>query len=330
MSKLYPILMLSVIASVNTAFAQAKIAPKKVIKIGVLQSFSHPDLDADARGFEKAMAETGWKEGTHFAYLRLNAKGTKAEAGKIAQRFVDENVDLIHSVASLASRAAVTKTARLPIVFSSVTNPVDEGIVPKKSLPGRGSGTNVTGVTDRWPVQLEFEMYASFFPKAKRWGTLFNRGDPRSLLHIQEMRRTARRLGLELFEETVSGEADIPPAVRSLAGKVQVVNITFDSMALSAFDEIVKVCNEKKIPLFVGNLDRVASGAIAAYGSNYYEVGYSAGKKAVGILKGEQPGEIPWGPVGKLSLVVNEKAARQQGVIIPSEFLKRADRVIMQ
>ncbi len=330
MSKLCPILMLSVIASVNTAFAQGKIVPKKVIKIGVLQSFSHPDLDVDSRGFEKAMAEIGWKEGLHFAYLRQNAKGTEAEAGKIAQRFVDENVDLIHSVASLASQAAVTKTARLPIVFSSVTNPADEGIVPKKSLPGRRSGTNVTGVTDRWPVQLELEMYTGFFPKAKRWGTLFNKGDPRSLLHIQEMRQTARRLGLELLEQTVFREADVPSAIRSLAGKVQVINITFDSTALSVFDEIVKVCNEKKIPLFVGDLDRVASGAVAAYGSTHYEVGYSAGKKAAGILKGAPPGEIPWGPVDKLSLVVNEKAARQQGVIIPSEFLKRADRVIVQ
>jgi putative ABC transport system substrate-binding protein len=330
LSKLYPILILSVIASVNTAFAQAKTAPKKVIKIGVLQSSSRPDLDADSKGFEKAMTETGWKEGTHLSYLRQNAKGTEAEAEKIAQRFVDEKVDLIHSVASLASRAAVTKTGRLPIVFSSVTNPADEGIVPKKSLPGRRSGTNVTGVTDRWPVQLELEMYAAFFPKAKRWGTLFNKGDPRSLLYIQEMRQAAKRLGLELLEEIVFREADILPAVRSLAGKVQVINITFDSTALSAFDEIVKVCNEKKIPLFVGDLDRVASGAIAAYGSTYYEVGYSAGKKAAGILKGEQPGKIPWGPVDKLSLVINEKAARQQGVIIPLEFLKRADRVIRE
>ena len=330
MSKLYSILILSVIASVNTAFAQTKPAPKKAIKIGVLQSFPHPDLDADSKGFEKAMAESGWKEGAHVVYLRQNAKGSGAEAEKIAQRFVDDNVDLIHSISSLASRAAVKKTDRLPIVFSSVTNPMDERIVPNKSLPGRRSGTNVPGVTDRWPVRQELEMYAAFFPKAKRWGTLFNRTDSRSLLHIREMRETARRLGLELLEETVSGEAEILPTVRSLSGKVQVINITFDSMVLSSFDEIVKVCNEKKIPLFVGDLDRVAGGAVAAYGSNHCEVGYSAGKKASGILKGEPPGEIPWGPVDKLSLVVNEKAARQQGVIIPPEFLKKADRVIRE
>jgi putative ABC transport system substrate-binding protein len=329
LKKLCPLLALILVASVSASLAQEK-KTKEVMKLGVIQSFSHPNFDADAKGFEKALAEAGLKEGTHFISLRQNAKGNRSDAEKMAQKLLDDKVDLIHSIASLASRTAVKKTGHLPIVFSSVTNPVDEGIVPKNSPPGTKTRTNVTGVTDRWPVQLQFEMYAAFFPKAKRWGTLFNRRDPRSLLHILEMRETAKRLGLELIEATISGKDNTMQAAQVLAKKIQAMNITLDPTALSAFDRIVKVCNEKKIPLFVGDLDKVAEGAIAAYGSNYFEVGYSAGKKAVRIFKGEKPGEIPWGPVDKLGLVVNEKAARAQGVIIPPEFLKRADRVIQK
>ena len=329
LKKLWPLLTFILIASPKICFAQEK-TPKKPNKIGVLQSFSHPNLDSDAKGFEKALTEAGFKEGTHLVYLRQNAKGNRAEAEKIAQTSLNNKVDLIHSIASLASQAAVNRIHHLPIVFSSVTNPVDEGLIPKTRAPGTASGTNVTGITDRWPVQLQFEMYLNFFPRAKRWGTLFNRRDPKSLLHIREMRETAKRLGLELIEAMISSKADTMAAAQILAGKIQAMNITFDLTALSAFDVIVKVCKEKKIPLFVGDVDKVPMGAIAAYGSNYFEVGYLAGKKAVRILKGERPGEIPWGPVEKLSLVMNEKAAKAQGVVIPSELLKKADRVIKE
>ncbi|OGP88619.1 MAG: hypothetical protein A2157_04650 [Deltaproteobacteria bacterium RBG_16_47_11] len=324
MNKLYPISILILLAPFNPSLAQEK----KLIKIGVTQSLSHPNFDADAKGFEKALTEAGFKEGINLTYQRQNAKGKEAEAYKIAQKFLDAQVDLIHSIASLASHAAVKRIRHLPIIFSSVTDPVGEGLVLKNNPQRKRSGTNVTGVSDRWPVQLQFEMYALFFPKAKKWGTILNARDPKSLLHIREMRETAKRLGLELIEAMISSKVDTMQAAQTLAGKVQVMNITFDSTALSAFDMIVKVCNEKKIPLFVGDLDKVSSGALAAYGLNYFDVGYFAGKKAVRILKGQRPGEIPWGPIDKLSLVVNERAAKAQGVVIPPEFMKKADRVI--
>jgi putative tryptophan/tyrosine transport system substrate-binding protein len=325
--KLYPLLIFILIASPNTFFAHEKNA-KKMITIGVVQSFSHPDIEADIKGFEKALTEAGFKEGVHLTYLRRNANGNRTDAEKIAQKLLEDKVDLIHSIGSIASRAAVKNTRRLPIVFSSVTNPVDEGLVPKSSPPGTTSGTNVTGVTDRWPVPLQLEMYTQFFLKAKKWGTLYNRRDPVSLLHIREMRETAKRLGLELIETMISDKADTMEAAQALSGNIQALNITFDFTALSAFDGIVKVCSEKKIPLFVGDVDKVTAGAMAAYGFNHDEVGYLAGKKAVRILQGEKPGNLPWEPVEKLSLVINEKAAKAQGVVIPPEFLRKADRVI--
>ena len=329
LKKLCPILLILLIATPDLSFAQEKKARKMII-VGVIQSLSHPNFNTDAKGFEKALTDAGFKEGIHLTYQRQNAEGNGANAQAIVQKFLDTKVDLIHSIASLASQAAVKTINHTPIVFSSVTDPVDEGLVPKTSSPGTKSGTNVTGVTDRWPVQQQFEMYSKFFPKAKKWGTLYNAGDPKSLIHIKEMRDTAKRLGVELIEAMISSKAETKQAAQSLAGKIQALNITFDDTALSSFEAIVKVCNEKKIPLFAGGLDLVPNGAIAAYGSTYFGIGYSAGKKAARILLGEKPGNIPWGPGGKLSLVVNEKAARAQGAIIPPGLLKRADKIIQE
>jgi len=90
----------------------------------------------------------------------------------------------------------------------------------------------------------------------------------------------------------------------------------------------VKVCNEKKVPLFGGDVKCVTRGAMAAYGWDYFQIGYSAGRKAARILKGEKPGEIPWDLGGKLVLMINEKAAKAQGAVVAPELLKEAGKII--
>jgi putative ABC transport system substrate-binding protein len=329
MSKnLRSISILLLVVSPTISFAQGKI-PKKIIpKIGVTQTAVYPDFDADAKGFEKALAEAGFREGTHVAYDRQNAQGDVNRTETIAEKFMNSDVDLIHSIGTPSSRAVMKIIKDVPIVFSSVTDPVYAGLIPKTSPLGTRTGTNVTGVSDRWPVTLQLEMYTKFIPKAKKWGTIYNAGDPRSLIYIKEMRQAAKKLKVELIEVNISQSDETLPAAQFLVGKVQIIYITYDHIALSSFEPIVKVCNQKKIPLFGGDLKSVTMGAMAAYGWDYFQIGHSAGKKAVRILKGEKPGNIPWDSGEKLVLLINEKAARAQGAIIPPELLKKADRVI--
>jgi putative ABC transport system substrate-binding protein len=328
--KLCPILILILIVSVSISLAQEKKS-KKMFRIGVTQIVSHPALDADAKGFEKALADAGFKEGVNVTYDRQNAQGDMANAQTIAQKFLDAKVDMVHSIATPTSQAVVKTIKKIPVVFSSVTDPVDAGLVPKTSPSGTKSGTNVTGVSDRWPVSLQFEMYTKFVPKLKKWGTIYNAGDANSMVHIKEMREAAKKLGVELIEASISTSAETMQAAQSLAGKgVQAINITSDNTAVSAFEAIVKVCNEKKVALFAGDTDSVPRGAIAAYGLDYFLIGESAGKKAAQVLKGKKPGDIPWGPAEKFSLVVSEKAAKAQGITLSPDLLKKAEKVIKE
>ena len=215
--KLCPILILILVGAVSISFAQEK--KSKIFKIGVTQIVSHPALDGDAKGFEKALADAGFKEGVNVTYDRQNAQGDMANAQTIAQKFLDAKVNMVHSIATPTSQAVVKTIKNIPVVFSSVTDPVDAGLVPKTSVPGTKSGTNVTGVSDRWPVHLQFEMYAKFVPKAKKWGTIYNAGDANSMVHIKEMRESAKKLGVELIETAISTSAETLQADQSLAGK---------------------------------------------------------------------------------------------------------------
>jgi putative ABC transport system substrate-binding protein len=252
-----------------------------------------------------------------------------ADAQAIAQKFVDEKVDLIHCIAILTSQAVVKRIKNIPIVFSSVSDPVNAGLVPKTSLPETKTGTNVTGVSDRWPVHLQFEMSTKFIPRAKKWGTIYNARDANSRAHIKKIRESAKKLGVELIEAKISIRGETMQAVQSLSGKVQAIHLTHDHTVTSAFGVIVKVCNEKKIPLFTGDVYSVPRGAIAAYGLDYFFIGHSAGKRAARILAGEKPGDIPWGTAEKLSLVVSElrnkdmKMQREVSLIITDAYRLR-------
>jgi len=144
------------------------------------------------------------------------------------------------------------------------------------------------------------------------------------------MREAAKKLNVELIEATISNGDEALPATQFLAGKAQTIFITYDHIALSSFDTIVKVCKERKIPLFGGDLKCVTKGAMAAYGWDYFQIGHSAGRKAVRILKGEKQGDIPWELGEKLVLLINEKAARTQGVIVPPELLKKANKIVQE
>jgi putative ABC transport system substrate-binding protein len=325
--KLGPPLILLFLFPICFSLAQEKKV-NKIFRIGVVQFFSTPSFEQDQKGFEKAFADAGFKEKVHVLYDRQNAEGNLAKTRAIAKKFLVEKFDLIHTISTPASQEVVKFIRDIPVVFSHVTDPVGAGLVSLKSRLETEWPTNVTGVSHYVPVRQQFEICTQFIPKAKKWGTIYNTSDSDSLAQIREMREASEKLKKELIEATISSSEETIQATQFLAGKVHALYIPYDDTVLSALDHIVKLCNEKKIPLFTSEVESVQRGVIAAYGVNFFLIGYSAGKRATRILKGKKPGNIPWGRVSKFSLVVNERAARAQGVIIPPDLLEKSIKII--
>jgi len=295
--------------------------------IGIAKIVSHAALDAAEQGFEAGLASAGFKEGRNVVYDRYNAEGDLASAATIAKKLAAGNYDLIHSIATPMTQAVIKAVTDVPVVFSAVTDPVAAGIVPQNSSPGSKTGRNITGVSDKSPVNLQMRTYAKFVPKAKIWGTIYNQAEDNSISHVGEMRLAARGLGLQLIEVHASNAEEVVAAARSLVGKVQAIAITADNTSVANFELIANICNEAKIALFAGDVDSVPKGAVAAYGMDYYLIGYSAGKKAALILKGISPGDIPWGLMEKFSLVINRRAAALQGVTLDPDMVRKADKI---
>lgn len=293
----------------------------KKFKIGVTVIVAHPALEADQKGFEAALKEAGIEA----TYDYQNAQGEMPNAQQIAAKFKsDSSMDMVHAIATPTAQAACKAIKDKPIVYSSVTDPVSAGLV-KTMGP---AGGNVTGVSDAWPYEAQVKLVKEMFPKVKTWGTLYNAGDANSVASVGWLRDYMKAAGLGLKELTMSSSAEVYTTAQQLANQCEGFFIISDNMAVSAFESIIKVCQNKKIPLFGGGTESVPRGSIAALGFDYFAVGHAAGVRAAKILKGEaKAGEIASGPATDLFLHINTKAAETMGQKLDPGLVKKADKV---
>jgi len=300
-------------------------------RIGESVIIEHPDLFSDQYGFRQAMAAAGFVEGVNVEYIFLCAEGDMSLAKSIADRFVAEEVDLIHALTTPNAQACVgaAEGTGIPIVFSSVTAPAMAEIVSTWDAPRPDA--NVTGVSDMAAMLPQMEMIREICPEATVLGVIYNAGEPNSVVQIDQLKDIMADVGIEeLVEVTCSTTAEVATAANSLVGRCDAIYIPTDNTAVSGLEAIIAVAEEYKIPFFGSTGDMVSRGCIAGQGADYTWIGAEAGRFAVRILEGESPGDIPvvmCAPEACL-LVVNPGAAERMGITIPQAVIDKADIVV--
>ena len=291
----------------------------KTYTIGMTQIVEHPSLDAASEGFKKAIEDAG----VDVEFDEQNAQNDQTNSNTIAQNFVSQGVDLIFANSTPSAQASLNATKDIPIIFTSVTDPVDAKLIASFEEPGG----NVTGTADGNPEAIPSTIaFMAEEMDAKTVGTVYNTGEANSVAQIATMKKEAEKVGLKLVEAAVTASSEVKQATESLVGKVDVLYIITDNTVVSALESVVMVANEKDIPLFVGEFDSVERGGFAAYGFDYYDIGYEAGQMAVQVLKdGKKPADIPAQYPQNLKLVINEDAAKEMGIEIKDEWKETAE-----
>lgn len=308
------------------AFALPRFNKKSsVITIGIMQIVEHPALDASRDGFIKRLAELGFEEGKNIKYTTQNAQGDMAIAQSIAGNFVSDNVDMILAIATPTAQAAAKATQSIPIVITAVTDPVAAGLVDSILTPG----TNVTGTSDLTPVAKQLELLALMVPDTERVGVIYNAGETNSLVQVDLAREAARELGFELVEVTVSSSSGVYEAAQSLVGRVDAIYVPTDNTVVSAMESVIKVGEDYRIPVIVGEVDGVRRGALATVGIDYHVLGMQTADIAARILKGERaPKDIPIEYLEDIQIALNLTAAEKMGVVVPRDLIDEAYEVI--
>lgn len=295
------------------------------VLIAVNQYVEHPNLEAVFDGFKASVDEWAKSHGVQVEYDRQNANGDPSTAFQIARQQLAKNPRVILALATPSAQAAVRSTSSVPIVFGAITDPVGAGLVKSLDAPGG----NVTGTSDIGPYDRQFELIRKLLPGAKRVGVIRNPGEANSVASMKIIDAAIAKSNFQKVEVSVANTSEVLAAARSLAGRCDLFYMPADNTVLSALPAVASVANTRKIPLFVGDEGSVKLGAAATIGIDYNQLGRATGDMAVKILDGGSPSSIPVARGQADRLIVNPRAAAQQGLHFPEELLRNA-KVIEQ
>lgn len=286
----------------------------KTYTIGVTQIVEHDSLNAAFDGFKKAFEDAG----IDVTYDIKNAQDKMDLNSTIANELANSDVDLIFANSTPSAQAVAVATDDIPIVFTSVTNAEEAELVESHANPGG----NVTGTLDNHPEAISSSL--TFMKEqlgVETIGMIYSAGEQNSIVQVETVKSLIGDLEMKLEETSVSSSAEVKQAAESLLDRVEAIYIITDNRVVSALDSVVDVANTNGLPLIVGELDSVANGGLAAYGFEYFDIGYEAGEMAIKILEeGVKPADLPVQEPQNLKFVVNKETAETIGVEIKDEW----------
>ena len=127
----------------------------------------------------------------------------------------------------------------------------------------------------------------------------------------------------------VRGPKDIETAFRAASKERADAVLVLGSPVLSPQrKQVIELAAKSRLPAIYARRESVEDGGLMSYGVSIPDQFHRAATYVDRILKGAKPAELPVEQPKKFDLIINLKAAKQIGLIIPPNVLARADRVI--
>lgn len=291
--------------------------------IGIGQFAEHGSLDNCREGFLAGLAEAGFVEGENLEVLLENANADGTIAGQIAANFVANRVDLIAAIATPMAQSAyvAAKDTDIPVIFTAVTDPILAELAKEDKTPMG----NITGTSDKLPVEKQLEMIRAILPEAKTIGIMYSTSEINSISAIEEYKAAAPNYGFEIVESGITAAADIPLAADSLLEKVDCINNLTDNTVVSSLPVILDKASKKNIPVFGSEVEQVKIGCLASMGLDYFDLGKQTGVMAAQVLKGEKKAsEISFEIIEEFSFYGNNAVAKNLGITLPEDLVSSA------
>ena len=284
--------------------------------------------DLDAVIIKQRLAELGYAEGKNLIFDFRSAEGQPERLPQLAVELVKTNPDvIIAGFGTATAKAAQAATATIPVVFTTVGDPIGTGIVKSLSRPG----ANLTGIhgqaTDISGKRLQ--ILQDIAPGIRSIAVLLNRDAPFTTVALPALRIVAEARGqrLELCDVNTATQAKsaLESAVKAGATGLMVLETP---VLLGLRWEIVDLAAKHRLSAIYTSRDFTSAGGLASYGPDRRQLFRRAAELVDKILKGEKPAEIPVEQPTKFELVINLKTAKALELKIPDQILALADEVI--
>jgi putative tryptophan/tyrosine transport system substrate-binding protein len=295
--------------------------------VGYLSANSSNGDAGPVVAFVKGLSETGYEDGKTVKIEYRWADGQYDRLPSMAADLVRDGAAVISAMGTPAVRAAKTATATIPVIFTTIADPVQIGFVTSLNRPGG----NLTGVTllavEVGPKLLE--MLRAVVPSATTMALLVNPTNPNAETQSRNTTEAARSLGLELHVLHASAERDFDAAFAKLHElKASALIIAQDVYFNAESVRLAVMTIRHAIPAIYPLREFAVAGGLFSYGASRNDAWRQAGSYVGRVLKGEKPAELPVVQPTKFELTINLKTARALGLTVPTSLLASADEVI--
>jgi ABC-type uncharacterized transport system substrate-binding protein len=299
-----------------------------VRRIGVLMTTAD-DREGQRRlsAFREGLEKRGWSEGRNIR-VEVNWSVSEVErARSVVNELVGHAPDLILTSGTPATSALHQATTAIPVVFTVVSEPIEQGFVQSLAHPGG----NITGFANLEPSLggKWIELLKEIAPNVTRIATMFNpQTAPAAIVNSRSADEAAEKLAIELIRSPVHDPAEIESAITKLRRQTDGFILLPDTFLNIHRKLIVELMSRCQIPAVYPFSYLVTEGGLASYGIDLADSFRQAAFYVDRIFHGEKPADLPVQQPTKFDLAINLKTARALGLTVPPTLLARADEVI--
>ena len=315
---------------------RAQVGPRagKLAQVGIYLTSPPETLQQHyVQLFMKEMTALGWTEGISLNYQHVYAPrhlrwpDHKAEMIALARSLADRKPDVIWLASSMSATAMLNVTRTIPVVGGAVSEVVERGFAKTMARPGG----NFTGISNfAWELGAKrFQLVHEMVPKLARVGVLMHPKNPNCLRELKVIEEAAGRVRVSVVRAMMEREDQLDAAFEDLVKqRAEAVLIAHLPLFQNYRKPILKRAAELRLPVVGHRTFFAEDGALLAYSSVLDEQMRRSAHLVDKILKGTPPGEIPIEQPTKFELVINRRAAKALGLVIPESLLVQADRII--
>ncbi len=271
--------------------------------------------------------EAGLKQGlkalgAEIEIVEFNADQDKAKLTAYLESIDQSSYAFIYTFGTTVSLEAAKVIKQTPLLFGIVTNPVESGLIAS----WESSGNNITGVSHAIPYTDQVDFIVKLGPY-KQIGIIYDQRAENATMANDELKTLLGAKGIKLVGAPVSSEGELEGAVAALAAKkVDLVYLPSDSLVIANADKVLTAINNNNLPSYGAVEALVQKGAMAGIVGSYEMVGRLLADRAVKLLKGQKPSQIPSSflPMEMQTILVNAKTAQKINANISYDVLNVA------
>jgi putative ABC transport system substrate-binding protein len=302
---------------------------ERMRRIGVLLPSTADDAEYLARmaAFLQGLQQLGWSDGRN---VRIDTRWAAGDANLI-RKYTAELValapDVILAPGSTSLGPLLQATRTVPIVFTTILDPVGAGFVDSLARPG-GNATGFIafeyGLSGKW-----LELLKQIAPSLMRVAVLRDPATAAGIGQFAAIQSVAPSFGVELRPIDVREAGEIERAVTTFARSLNGgLIVTAGSGSAIHRNVIVTLAARHKLPAVYSDRHFVAGGGLISYGPDRFDQYRRAAAYVDRIFKGEKPADLPVQAPTKYQLAINLKTAKTLGLSVPPTLLASADEVI--